>query len=99
MRTASHASERRRRHDLDHRTPTGSARTPNRCNRLAVPLRLSLTDGHATDTELTLTLAEAEHLHAALCRALDGEPTPPAAPDCRQSVQASPGSAHIIGRA
>lgn len=43
-------------------------------NRLAVPLRLSRTDGHSTDTELTLTLAEAEHLHAALCRALDGEP-------------------------
>lgn len=68
-------------------------------NRLAVPLRLSLTDGHTTDTELTLTLAEAEHLHAALCRALDGEPTPPAAPDCRQSVQASSGTAHIVGRA
>ncbi|WP_326580208.1 hypothetical protein OG889_21040 [Streptomyces sp. NBC_00481] len=68
-------------------------------NRLAVPLRLSRTDGHSTDTELTLTLAEAEHLHAALCRALDGEPPPPAAPDCRQSVQASPGAAHIVGRA
>ncbi|MCC9706781.1 hypothetical protein E4N62_16775 [Streptomyces sp. MNU76] len=68
-------------------------------DRLAVPLRLSLKDGHATDAELTLTLAEAEHLHAALCRALDGEPTPPAAPDCRESVQASPGVAHIIGRA
>ncbi|WP_371578561.1 hypothetical protein [Streptomyces sp. NBC_01314] len=68
-------------------------------NRLAVPLRLSLTDGHATDTELALTLAEAEHLHAALCRALDGEPTPPAAPDCRRPVQASPGMAHIVGRA
>ncbi|MEE1766507.1 MULTISPECIES: hypothetical protein [unclassified Streptomyces] len=67
-------------------------------NRLAVPLRLSLTDGHATDAELTLTLAEAEHLHAALCRALDGEPTPPAAPDCRQSVQASPGTSRIVGR-
>lgn len=39
---------------------------------------------------------EAEHLHAALCRALDGEPTPPTAPDCRQSVQTSPGTAHIL---
>ncbi|ULR52121.1 hypothetical protein [Streptomyces deccanensis] len=68
-------------------------------NRLAVPLRLSVADGHTTDTELTLTLAEAEHLHAALCRALDGEPTPPTAPECRQSVQASPGVARIIGRA
>ncbi|MDX2602006.1 hypothetical protein PV379_18600 [Streptomyces caniscabiei] len=68
-------------------------------NRLAVPLRLFVADGHHADTELTLTLAEAEHLHAALCRALDGEPTPPTAPDCRQSVQASPGVAHIVGRA
>ncbi|WP_371580569.1 hypothetical protein [Streptomyces sp. NBC_01314] len=68
-------------------------------NRLAVPLRLSLTDGNATDTELTLTLAEAEHLHAALCRALDGESPPSAAPDCRQSVQTSPGTAHTMGRA
>ncbi|MEV6378911.1 hypothetical protein AB0M31_05765 [Streptomyces sp. NPDC051773] len=68
-------------------------------NHLAVPLRLSLAGGHATDTQLTLTLAEAEHLHAALCRALDGEPASPAAPDCRQSVQASPGTAHIVGRA
>ncbi|MEI5520441.1 hypothetical protein WB401_25630 [Streptomyces brasiliscabiei] len=67
--------------------------------QLAVPLRLSLTDGHATDTELTLTLAEAEHLHAALCRALDGEPVPAAAPDCRQSVQTSPSPAHTVGRA
>ncbi|ULR50387.1 hypothetical protein [Streptomyces deccanensis] len=67
-------------------------------DRLAVPLRLSLTDGQATEAELTLTLAEAEHLHAALCRALDGEPTPPAAPDCRQSVQASPGTSRIVGR-
>lgn len=68
-------------------------------DRLAVPLRLSLTGGHATDTELILTPAEAEHLHAALCRALDGHPAPSAAPDCRQSVQASPGIAHIVGRA
>ncbi|WP_045558688.1 hypothetical protein [Streptomyces sp. FxanaA7] len=68
-------------------------------NRLAVPLRVFVSDGHATDTELTLTLAEAEHLHAALCRALDGEPTPPTAPECRQSVQASPRVAQIIGRA
>lgn len=68
-------------------------------NQLAVPLRLSLTGGHPTDTELTLTLTEAEHLHAALCRALDGQPAPPAAPDCRQPVQTSPGTAHIVGRA
>ncbi|UUU31246.1 hypothetical protein JIX56_15790 [Streptomyces sp. CA-210063] len=70
-------------------------------DRLAVPLRLTRTGprGHSTDTELTLSLAEAEHLHAALCRALDGQPVPPAAPDCRQPVQASPGAARIVGRA
>ncbi|MFM9589115.1 hypothetical protein ACKI1J_06345 [Streptomyces scabiei] len=32
-------------------------------------------------TGLALTRAEAEHLRAALCRALDGQPVPPAAPD------------------
>ncbi|WP_216588063.1 hypothetical protein [Streptomyces brasiliscabiei] len=80
-------------------------RTPERPVRrtgdghLAVPLRVTRTGGDLTDTELTLTLAEAEHLHAALCRALDGEPVPLAAPDCRQSVQVSPGAAHIVGRA
>lgn len=68
-------------------------------DQLAVPLRLFFTGGQATDTELTLTLAEAEHLHAALCRALDGRPAPAAAPDCRQTVQFSPGTAHIVGRA
>ncbi|MDX2601119.1 hypothetical protein PV379_24315 [Streptomyces caniscabiei] len=68
-------------------------------NRLAVPLRLTRIGGDPTDTELTLTLAEAEHLHAALCRALDSQPAPPAAPECRQSVQASPSAAHIVERA
>ncbi|MFE7838709.1 hypothetical protein ACFU53_22450 [Streptomyces sp. NPDC057474] len=67
---------------------------------IAVPLRLNGTgDRHPTDTDMTLTLAEAEHLHAALCRALDGQPPPPTAPDCRQPVQASPGAAHILVRA
>lgn len=69
-------------------------------DRLAVPLRLNGTgDRHPTDTDMTLTLAEAEHLHAALCRALDGQPLPPAAPDCRNSVQTSPGTGHTMGRA
>lgn len=67
-------------------------------DHLAVPLRLTRTGGHPTDTELILTLVEAEHLHAALCRALDGHPAPPAAPDCRHPVQASPATAHIVGR-
>ncbi|MEU1552295.1 hypothetical protein ABZ517_06165 [Streptomyces scabiei] len=67
-------------------------------NRLAVPLQVSHADGQATDTELALTLAEAEHLHAALCRALDGQPMPPTAPDCRQSVQTSRGTTYLRGR-
>ncbi|MFF7264653.1 hypothetical protein ACFZCL_30855 [Streptomyces sp. NPDC008159] len=67
--------------------------------RLIVPLRLTRTGGDPTDTEWALTLVEAEHLHAALCRALDGQTAPPAAPDCRRSVQASPGVARILGRA
>ncbi|UUU32473.1 hypothetical protein JIX56_22620 [Streptomyces sp. CA-210063] len=83
---------------ITERTP---ARPVHRTDddRLAVPLRLTRTGEHSADTELTLTLAEAEHLHAALCRALDGHPAPTAAPDCRQTVQASPGTAHIVGRA
>ncbi|MDX2837100.1 hypothetical protein [Streptomyces scabiei] len=80
------------------------ARTPGRPvrwtddNHLAVPLRIALADGHSTDTEWALTLAEAEHLHAALCRALDGQPVPPAAPDCRQTVQTSRSTTHLRGR-
>jgi hypothetical protein len=72
-------------------------RTDDDC--LAVPLRLSLAGGHTTDTDLTLTLSEAEHLHAALCRALDGEPAPPTGPDCRRSIQVSPRAPHSTGSA
>ncbi|WP_211270776.1 hypothetical protein [Streptomyces yerevanensis] len=42
------------------------------------------------DAELVLSLVEAEHLHAALCRALDGHPVPPSAPECRTSVETTP---------
>ncbi|WP_307626549.1 hypothetical protein [Streptomyces turgidiscabies] len=73
-----------------HRTDDG---------HLAIPLRLTRDDGHPTDTALTLTPAQAEHLHAALCRALDSQPAPPSAPDCRSPVQTSPGAADIVGRA
>ncbi|WP_330287805.1 hypothetical protein [Streptomyces sp. NBC_00576] len=68
-------------------------------NRFALPLRLTRTGDQPTDTTLTLTPAEAEHLHAALCRALDGQPAPPSALDCRSPVQTSPGTSHIMGRA
>jgi hypothetical protein len=41
-------------------------------------------------TSLVLTVVEAEQLHAALCYALDGEPAPADAPDCRKPIR-SPG--------
>jgi hypothetical protein len=62
-------------------------------------MRLYRHGEHEADTELRLSLVDAEHLHAALCRVLDGQPPPRPAPECRQSVQASPGTAHILGRA
>ncbi|WP_105970482.1 hypothetical protein [Streptomyces geranii] len=68
-------------------------------DRLALPLRLSRNGETTAEVELLLTTAEAEHLHAALCRALDGHPVPPTAPDCRKSTQTSPGTAHVMGRA
>jgi len=68
-------------------------------DRLALPLSLSRDGEHATDAELVLSLAEAEHLHAALCRALDGTPAPSNAPDCRRPVQTSPKHGPITGRA
>ncbi|MGP2443006.1 hypothetical protein [Streptomyces sp. JW3] len=53
---------------------------------MALPLRLLSDHEPATDAELLLTLVEAEHLHAALCRALDTHPAPPSAPGCRTGV-------------
>ncbi|MFI0820436.1 hypothetical protein ACH4TX_31290 [Streptomyces sp. NPDC021098] len=38
-------------------------------------------------TELRLTPASAEQLHAALCYALDGQLPPSDAPECRQPVR------------
>ncbi|BBC34927.1 hypothetical protein SGFS_062210 [Streptomyces graminofaciens] len=68
-------------------------------DRVAVPLRLSRQGEHATGAVLVLSLVDAEHPHASLCRVLDGHPAPPAAPDCRRPVQASPGTTHTVGRA
>lgn len=66
--------------------------------QLALPLRLSKKGEHATDAELVLSLIDAEHLHAALCRALDGQPAPSSAPDCRDSVSAADvvEAAHVL---
>ncbi|MDX3453929.1 hypothetical protein PV396_18585 [Streptomyces sp. ME02-8801-2C] len=68
-------------------------------DRLALPLTLTGDGKPATDAELVLSLAEAEHLHAALCRALDGTPAPGNSPDCRRPVQASTKHGPIAGRA
>ena len=63
--------------------------------RLALPLWLVRDGRHIADIELVMSPAEAEHLHASLCRALEGHPppgfsggTPTAAdaPYCRQPL-------------
>ncbi|WP_326581967.1 hypothetical protein OG889_24875 [Streptomyces sp. NBC_00481] len=65
--------------------------------RVAVPLRLSRNGEHATDAELVLSMVETEHLHASLCRALEGHPAPPSAPDCRSESLVEPVAAHRTG--
>lgn len=72
-----------------HRTDDG---------RVAVPLRLSRDGEHATDAALVLSPVDAEHLHASLCRALDGHPAPPSAPDCRSDSVVEPVDAHRTDR-
>lgn len=61
-----------------------------RDGRFELPLRAVRTGADAPVT-LVLTVVEAEQLHAALCYALDGEPVPVDAPECRQSVRYSGG--------
>ncbi|WP_328772549.1 hypothetical protein [Streptomyces sp. NBC_00286] len=56
--------------------PPGSRVRRTNDDHVTVPLRLSRNEEHATDAELSLTLVEVEHLHAALCRALDGHSAP-----------------------
>ncbi|MEV5508972.1 hypothetical protein [Streptomyces orinoci] len=61
---------------------------------LTIPLWLERDGRFDADLSLRLSPAEAEHLHAQLCRALDGMPvtTPPAhTPDCRRDVRGSRG--------
>lgn len=61
---------------------------------LAIPLWLQRDGRFDADLALRLSPAEAEHLHAQLCRALDGQPvTTPAdrTPECRQEVRGSKG--------
>lgn len=58
--------------------------------RIAVPLWIVKDGKHAGDTEMVMSIAEAEQLHASLCYALDGQPVPSGAPDCRKTVQKGP---------
>jgi hypothetical protein len=79
------------------RAPGSRARrTDDGC--VAVPLRLSRNGDHATDVDLVLSLADAEHLHASLCRALDGHPALPSAPDCRSESTVGLTDAHRADR-
>ncbi len=77
------------------RVPGGRVRRTGE-DRLTLPLRLSRNGEHAIDAELSLSVVEAEHLHAALCRALDGHPAPPSAPDCRTG--SAPADVDMTGR-
>ncbi|RNG22409.1 hypothetical protein [Streptomyces botrytidirepellens] len=54
---------------------------------LALPLQISRGDRLLGMAELRLTPAAAEHLHAALCYALDGQLPPTTAPDCRKEIR------------
>lgn len=67
-------------------------------DRVAVPLQLSRDGAHTEDTDLVLSLVDAEHLHASLCRALDGHPAPSSAPDCRSLGAVEPIDVHRIVR-
>ncbi|MEU1779661.1 hypothetical protein ABZ545_09275 [Streptomyces abikoensis] len=62
---------------------------------IVVPLWLEHHGRFHADLVLRLSAAEAEHLHAQLCRALDGAPVTTSAdrtPDCRKDVRGSGGT-------
>lgn len=64
----------------------GRGLCPGKDGRLELPLRV-IRPGRASMASLVLTVVEAEQLHAALCYALGGEPTPEDAPECRKPVR------------
>ncbi|MFE2092883.1 hypothetical protein ACWD4L_34440 [Streptomyces sp. NPDC002596] len=61
--------------------------------RLTLPLQINRHDAPVATARLLLTVAEAEQLHASLCHALDKEPVPDGAPECRKPIQ-YPGGRH-----
>ncbi|MGW2325490.1 hypothetical protein ACWC5C_06950 [Streptomyces sp. NPDC001700] len=54
---------------------------------LALPLQISRGGQLLGASELRLSPTAAEHLHAALCYALDGQLPPTTAPDCRKTYR------------
>ncbi|MFF8898890.1 hypothetical protein ACF082_15630 [Streptomyces lydicus] len=55
--------------------------------RIALTLQITRNGKPVATAPLRLTVAEAERVHAALCHALDQEPVPSDAPECRKSIQ------------
>ncbi|MFE9887633.1 hypothetical protein [Streptomyces scopuliridis] len=62
-----------------------------RSGQLALTLQIVRPGEQLATAPLVLTVAEAERLHAALCYALNAEPAPDDAPECRKSIQYSGG--------
>ncbi|MFE2635595.1 hypothetical protein ACFXKX_31445 [Streptomyces scopuliridis] len=58
---------------------------------LALTLQIVRLGEQLATAQLVLTMADAERLHAALCYALNGEPVPDDAPECRKPIQYSGG--------
>ncbi|WP_432587846.1 hypothetical protein ABVG11_21405 [Streptomyces sp. HD1123-B1] len=56
-----------------------------------IALHISRNNQRLGTAELRLTPVSAEHLHAALCFALDGRQPPTGSPECRQPIR-YPGS-------
>jgi hypothetical protein len=70
--------------------PTGSPLTRTEDEQVLLPLSIVKGDEEVARASVVLTRAEAEFLHAQLCRALDGQPTPAGAPECRYTLQGDP---------
>ncbi|MFE4370455.1 hypothetical protein ACFRMN_19855 [Streptomyces sp. NPDC056835] len=65
----------------------GQSLSRDQNGQLTLPLQVVHLGKHVATSSLLLTVAEAEQLHASLCYALDGEPMPDNAPDCRKPIQ------------
>jgi hypothetical protein len=54
---------------------------------VVIPLRITDDGATVAEAPMELSPAEAEILHAQLCRVLDGQPVPKNAPECRHAIQ------------